>query len=288
MYEYLRTHPAVFANPVKKEFNHFNKDLTGGRTGIPDAESYLRYFEAWGEESYALDGSIWYLYSEEAAQQIADSCPDAKIVVMLRDPLQQIPSLHAQRVSSGNEPVDDLEAALALEAERAAGHHVPDDIHVPSGLLYRQVADYAPQLQRFLACFDPEQVHVMIFEDFKADPAAAYTGLLEFLGLPVELPESFAVVNPNDRPRSKTLQTVLKRLRRNRVTRQLVRRALPSQTLRLRLAKRVKMLNAKQVERDAMPDTLRDALVRDMTPAVLATEALLGRTLPWARETTGA
>ena len=58
------------------------------------------------------------------------------------------------------------------------------------------VREYAPQLEAWRARFDPAQIHVIVAEEFFADPAAAYRGVLDFLGLPMPArPPQFKAFN---------------------------------------------------------------------------------------------
>ncbi len=281
LYEYLGTHPEVFCSPLVKEFNHFNQDLTAGRSGVVSRADYLGYFKDAGSQRYAVDGSVWYLFSEAAAREIHGFCPSAKIIIALRDPVDQVASLHSQRLSTGNENISDLTAALAAETERRAGLRIPVGAHVPRGLLYREVASYCAQVQRFLELFPADNVHIMFYEDFRDDPEREYRKILNFLGLPPVMPGDFAIVNPNKAPRSLGLVRLAKRMARIGWLRAGVRAALPAERLRIGLGRWINRMNSRKGPRAPLPKDVQTGLRADFAADIARLETLLGRKLPW-------
>jgi len=74
---------------------------------------------------------------------------------------------------------------------------------------YVSRARYAPQIRRYLEAFGRANLHVDIFEEFFADPAPAYAGVCEFLGVSPTHSPPFVVHNPSGAPRSKLLSRAL-------------------------------------------------------------------------------
>ena len=196
--EYLRRHPQVFMS-TPKEPHYFGTDFDyyyapGERT----EEHYLRLFADAGEEHLAVgEASVWYLYSERAAAEIAAFRPDARAIVMLRNPVELVPSLHSQLVYTVDEDVRDPAAAWALQAARRRGEHLPPGVRVPAFLQYGAAAMLGAQLRRVYESFPRERVRVIVFDDFRADPAAVYRSTLDFLGVPDDGRTDFPRVNPN-------------------------------------------------------------------------------------------
>ena len=89
---------------------------------------------------------------------------------MLRNPVDAVDALHAHQVAAWLEDVWDLEQALALEEERKRGLHIPAWMNDPHKLFYRQTVDYAAQLQAYSEIFGWDNMHVIIYDDFKKDP----------------------------------------------------------------------------------------------------------------------
>lgn len=176
----LARHPEIFFSS-KKEPLTLATDLTHSKKF--DWLSYEALFEDAQNERYVGEGSIWYLYSKSAVQEIARMSPDARIIIMIREPVDMIRSLHRQFVKSGNEPIHQLEAALAAEPERKEGLFRLDVGHFPEGLFYREVVRYSRQISRFVETFGPENVHTIIYNDLVTSPVKTADSVFEFLRL---------------------------------------------------------------------------------------------------------
>ena len=139
---YLGEHPDVFMAPW--ELNYFGTDLNFLTvTGMPSRirlEDYLSTFSSHGGERYRGDHSVFYLYSCEAAREIQDFAPDARIVVVLRNPVDQMYSQHSELLYQGDENIRDFGAALEAEKDRSLGRRIPPGCRKPFALQYRAVA----------------------------------------------------------------------------------------------------------------------------------------------------
>ena len=122
MNDYLDQHPDVFM--AHKELHYFGNDLQV-KNRISEQE-YLQHFKDAVNEKIIGEASVWYLFSATAAKEIKSFSPDAKVLIMLRNPVDVIYSLHSQHLYDGNEDVLDFESALALDDERKAGRGIQD------------------------------------------------------------------------------------------------------------------------------------------------------------------
>lgn len=97
LHHYLSSHPFIFL-PAIKELNYFCFDLPKKMRKCYDFDSYRAFFS--DAPAGALTGEIsaWYVYSEEAVPQIMQLFPEAKIVVILRNPVEMARSLHGQHI----------------------------------------------------------------------------------------------------------------------------------------------------------------------------------------------
>ena len=125
---------------------------------------------------------------------IARARPDARIIAILREPASFLSSLHLQLLANHTEDETDFRKALALDEERRAGRAIPKWAFWPQAMIYSDRVRYVEQLRRYHAAFPPEQVLVIIYDDFRADNAAVLRRVLRFLDVdvdvPVEVPES--------------------------------------------------------------------------------------------------
>ena len=124
------------------------------------------------------------LMSSRAAKELAQFSPSARILIMLRNPVDMMHSLHALYLRTQNDELDDFGAAIAAEADRAQGRRLPPRCYFPEGLQYTRLGRYAAPVARFLRAFGSDRVHVIVFDDLVRDPAGEVRRLLAFLELP--------------------------------------------------------------------------------------------------------
>jgi hypothetical protein len=190
---YLGSHPDIFFSDPKEPL-YFCKDLEH-EWRTTDLDAYLSNFATASDERLIGEGSVWYLYSEKAAEEIKAFEPDAKIIVMLRDPISLISSLHRQFLFSGNENIRSMDDALAAEEARSEGRLIPPGAHFPRGLLYTSVVRFTDQVARYIDAFGREQVHVVLFDDFRKDTRSVFRGVMRFLEVDDSYTPEFAVHN---------------------------------------------------------------------------------------------
>jgi hypothetical protein len=182
MYAYLRQHPDIYGS-VHKEPHFFGSDLSLLAGAVREEDLYLQLFAGAGERRRVGEASVWYLLSKRAPGEIRAFAPEAKIIILLRDPVQMAYSLYTLFSRSGNEDMPTFEEALAAEPERREGRRLPGGVYFPEGLLYAEVARHAAKVERYLEVFGRDNVHCVVFDDLVEDTAAAYRGTLEFLGV---------------------------------------------------------------------------------------------------------
>ena len=204
--DYLSQWPEVFM-PDGKEFHHFADDLLRPDDGLRDRATYLELFRAAAPGQRVGEASAFHLLSTVAAQRIHAARPDAKIVVMLRNPLEVVPALHAQLVFNGEEPLTDLGAALDVGPDRTAGRGIPARARFGAKLCYLEVVRFATQLERFLDLFP--DLHVVVYDDFKRDTARSVREVARRLGIDPAFEPDLRVVNASRRVRSRRMQDLL-------------------------------------------------------------------------------
>ena len=200
LYHYLRQHPQVpplFPARQNIKGTYFF-DLHHGR----GERWYRSHFPARGrsrvpEEWVAGEASPYYLFHPLAAERAAASVPDAKIVVLLRDPVERAYSHFRERVRHGAEHLS-FEEAIEQEPARLDGEEARlarddgyrSDAH--QHLSYVAQGRYAVPLGRWLDRFPREQVLVVLSERFYEEPLLILRRVQRFLGLvprdPRELP----------------------------------------------------------------------------------------------------
>jgi hypothetical protein len=284
MNDYLKQHPEIYV-PDLKDIYFFGSDINStSRTNTK--EKYLSCFSRVNGEKRVGESSVWYLYSKLAATEIQTFCPTAKILIMLRNPIDMIYSLHNQFLYELLEDIIDFQGALDAEEDRKRGLRLPDDKYIRGRhftkelLFYREVAKYSQQIARYLDIFGRENVHVIIFDDFKRDAAKSYKEVLQFLEVNDSFQPEFHTINANKRLRSIALRKFL--LRRPRVAQWAVK--LIPHRLRHDLYHKLQTFNTVKESRPPIDPELRSLLQAEFAPEVEQLSRLLDRDLTyWSR-----
>jgi len=285
LYRMLREHPQIFM-PSLKEPLYFSSDMrlrfeTPRSEKVPQTlDAYLALFADAGADQLLGEASSSYLWSRTAAAAIAEAQPAARIVAVLREPASFLRSLHLQLVQIHVEAEGDFSKALALESARREGKRIPSRSHRPQLLLYSEHVRYVEQLRRYEQLFAPEQLLVIVYDDFRTDNEATVRSILRFLEVDDRAPIHAKEANPTVTVRSPRLHDLSQAvaLGRGPLTRGLnrtVKSLGPERTRQLvRLRERV-LMGAPPTPDDSVMLELR----RRYEPEVLALSEHLGRDL---------
>jgi len=273
MYEYLRLHPEIYFPDLKEPY-FFGSDLTY-RTPRLSRDEYLNLFAPASGVRRIGEASVTYLYSRLAAKEIKEFNENAKIIIMLRNPIEMIYALHSQVVFSGIEDITDFQAALDAENERKRGERIPSKCHIVDFLYYRDFVRYADQVKRYRDIFG-ENVWIILFDDFKKNVEGVYKDTLRFLDVDFSFqPNTFRVINQNKTHRNKWLIQLLQHPKVVQSTRFLI----PSYTWRQHLAEHVKRLTFRETKRTPMPEFLKKQLQEEFRGDIERLEEVIGRDL---------
>jgi len=206
--EYLRSHTNVFMSQPK-EPRFFIRDIRP-YTYYNTMKRYLSLFEMAGEKHFAVgEASTQYLASRKAITEIKRFRPDAKIIIMVRNPLEMIPSYHWQLVNVSVEKIEDFETAWRSQERRRQDHNL-DSSHPYTYLTqYREFGALGCLVKRWLEAFPREQVKIIVYDDFCSNIRDVYTGVLEFLSVPDDNREIFPIFNPRKKARSNLIKALV-------------------------------------------------------------------------------
>ncbi|MCU0287097.1 MAG: sulfotransferase [Acidobacteria bacterium] len=262
LYTYLKQHPDIFLS-LYKEPHFFGKDLTPNVYAILDEEIYYSLFaHAQGKKAIG-EGSVWYLTSKTAASEIKTFNPKAKIIIMLRDPLGMIYSLHSLYVRTGNEDRIDFQEAVSLQEERMEGKAIPTACYFPEGLLYMEVGQYYEKIKRFAGAFGMERLHFVIFDDFAANTAQSFKETLAFLEVDEHFQAEFDLAKADALIRPMVLQQL--------------RHAHPE--VKKKLSTKTGLKAHKSPARASLPPEFKNRLTAFFKEDIEKTGALIGRDL---------
>lgn len=203
LYGWLRAHPDVYM-PELKEPHYHSTDLPGLRE-VKTPEAYCALFAAAPPDALLGEASASYFQSGAAVPRILESRPEARFVVILRDPVEMAHAMHGEKFANLSEDVEDFEEAWRVQWVRAEGERVPLRVREPRTLQYEQVCAIGAQLERFMARVPEDQRLVLLMDDLRANPGRVHARLLAFLGLrSIPLPDR-APANASHRLRSRRL-----------------------------------------------------------------------------------
>lgn len=275
--EYLSSHPDFFV-PALKEPGYFSVDYPGMRVIKEEADYLSLYAKAPASVSRLCDASVTYLMSECAISRILEFQPDARFVVILRNPLDLIAAEHSQMLVTGIEDQENLETAWELQHVRARGQYITPGCIEPKLLQYANTASNGRHVQRLFNLAGRENVHIVIFDDFVEDTRKVYLEVLDFLGLQDDGRKEFPVINENRVRRS----VLLTRLIHSQYSplhhlKPLLKRKLEG--LWYRIAATLYSLTGRKEPRGLISPSLAARILHQMEEDTLLLEQLLGRSL---------
>jgi hypothetical protein len=198
----LAQHPAVFTTqPKEPKFWLCDGAPPPAWSGPGDKHSqqewiwrdheYAALFEPAGADQLRCESTAFYLWSRGAHRRIAESLPDAKLIAVVRDPIDRAYSNWMHLWSDGLEVEADFETAFQLQDERVRAGWAPF-------WRYRELGLYGEQLEHLFTYVDPSRVLVIRYRDIVDDPRAAVDRTCRFLGIEEGLVDTI----PRDNHRS--------------------------------------------------------------------------------------
>jgi hypothetical protein len=213
LHQYLAQHPGLYMSPIKEP--HFFSDevrirnfdpvmkakaearATGLRAWldgptrrpfsggpIETRADYISLFREAGPLRRAGESSTCYLWSPTAPRNIAEHVPHARILAVLRNPIDRAFSQYAHMLSFAGTPIAFREYIdTALESRSSVFSEIYPLLNF--GL-------YGGQLARWLLHFPRERIHVALYDDFKRDPATFLRTIFRFLGVDTAFTPDFS------------------------------------------------------------------------------------------------
>jgi hypothetical protein len=185
----LAQHPGLYLSPVKEPKFYLcegHRPSGVGQRGPGDAHSAREWI--WRRERYEVlfdaappgrpkgESTPFYLYDRAAQRRIHADVPNAKLLVVVRDPVDRAYSNWMHLWSDGLEPIDDFARAWDAEDERIAAGWAPF-------WHYRRLGLYGEQLRDLVGLFGAGQVHVLRYRDLVERPTEALDLVCRFLGV---------------------------------------------------------------------------------------------------------
>lgn len=267
LHDVLDKHPKIQMCPVK-EPNYFSKDIEienfcldqknrfknqsvkfeqDGKVKprhklyVKDLDLYMRLFADFNDKSaqYIGESSVSYLYSKVAAEQIYSFNSQAKIIIILRDPIDRAYSHFLMDTKVGRNKSMNFIEAVELDLKSPTKDWENDHLYIDLGLYYLQV-------KRYLELFPRKNILILNYDEFKLDNKKVLDIIGRFLGV-TDLSENTSIQKKNIAkvPRN----ALIKRLFRSNRVKQISRKIFSSRirsTLKNQLltSRKVPLLNA--------------------------------------------
>ena len=198
MYKYLGRHPQI-APSLRKETEYFTIDYDKGeswyRAHFP-LRARGKMARLMGKRRVSFEATPDYLFDPRAPQRLADLLPDAKLIIMLRDPVERAFSHYHHNVRLGLEPLSFRDAIAAQDARIAADIATMRDNPFDRVVNYRRYSyllrgHYGEQIARWFDLFDRDRFLFIVAEDFFEHPEDPLHSLEEFVGVETWSPPDF-------------------------------------------------------------------------------------------------
>lgn len=218
LYRYFNQHPDVYMSPIK-ETNFFALEGTTpnycgpgdaqaptNRLSITHIDDYRAQFDGVSTERAIGEASPMYLYCPEAAERIHHYLPQARLIVILRQPAARAFSNFLHLVRDGRERTQDFSKVWAQEPKRIQANWAPI-WHI------RQHGFYYQQLKRYFALFNQEHIKVILHEDLVKSPEQTLARLFDYIGVDTSFQVDFSRrPNQSGIPKNKIARGLARRL----------------------------------------------------------------------------
>src|SRR5215211_5523906 len=269
LYYYLEQHPEIYMSPVKEPNFFSSQERENAADAVTNIGTYQHLFRGGSGEKAIGEASHSYLYEPSAAAEIRRHVPEARLIAILRNPIDRAYSHFLHMVRSGAEPLDDFAQALREEKVGVHKERTFQD-YIGRGLYY-------DQLERYFGTFPREQIRVYLYEDLRDAPIRTVQDAFRFLKVDDSLvPDVSLRRNVSGHPKYKALDALLRSQGRIKHAAKIY---LPAR-MRWRLSKAFDDLKTRNlVEPPPLRSEARQQLIRVYREDILRLQDLLYRDL---------
>jgi hypothetical protein len=281
MYHYVRQHPQAAVSSIREPkflmyAGHLQIPIRGKTPPfkVLTREAYEALYSGYEDRMARMDISpSYFVFPEQSILGIRQYVPEAKMIVIYRQPADRGYSNYLMHVRMGDEPLATY--AEALEAEQAGLPRTRGQIRT-----YFDRGLYLQRTKRFLESFPREKFLFMLYDDLVADQNKFLEEIFTFLGIqPGFRPDTSRRHNAGAWPRSLLVHRLVTSM--NPVKKSLVRRLPPG--FRKSLERKIHAVNLNTPPK--LDRELRRELTRKYREDILGLQDLLGRDLsPWMAE----
>lgn len=267
LYEYLRQIPEVYLSPIKEpHFFTVYYPSKFDKKPVHEKEKYLDLFKNVKKEKAIGEFSVTYLADPEVPKKIKKEIPDAKIIVIIRNPIERAFSNYLGLLNRG------LEQQGFIERIKEEQKLIEKNIHGEPYVL--GPGFYHKHIKRYYDFFGSKQVKVLIFEEMSKDPLPIVEKILEFLEITTNVKQiNFKIHNAYSPPKNKLAKIILS----SNLVKSTAVKVVP-QSLRRNIRESI-LTN--QIEKPKMTNKEKDILKNIYWDDVKELQKMLGMKLPW-------
>lgn len=275
LHHYVSFHPQVYMSEIKEPHyfcnDQFPHEFSGpgdqgfSRNRLRTLEQYIQLFEAGKDMTIRGESSVYYLYFPHVAERIYQFNPDAKIVLVLRNPADRAFSAYMHTVRDGRETLS-FEEALHQEATRR-------DMGYQPLWWYRELGLYSIQVERYLRMFSQKQLKIILYEDLSDDTERVIYDIWRFLGLKQDITIDPSVrLNESGVPISRSMYNFFAK---PNPVKELLKKVLPT-TFHQRLGQQAKLMTLQKL---SMNETTKKNLINFYSHDMMKLQSMIERDL---------
>ena len=201
-YNWLSQHPEISAPVGLKDIEFFIRPEYYQDKGFEFLSE--RYGKEYKDEKIILQGCVHYIFFEEAISRIKDLNKNAKLILILRNPVERAISAYNYAKKFNYESLS-MKDAFKQENKRMESN----DIRALSELTYINHSLYYKQIKTIYKYFPKNHLHIIFYEDIKADAQKEIKKTLDFLKVDNKFQIDFKIYNNTGKVRNKTFQRIV-------------------------------------------------------------------------------
>jgi hypothetical protein len=276
LHEYLSQIPDVFMSKLKEPYYFMTRwddssIIRGMR--VRNKEEYLRLFRKAKGYSAIGESTPLYLWDPGTPAKISEIVPDAKIIMILRNPIDRAFSHYLYMIRFGFEQSSDFYEALKND------YNNPQKV-VGLSHLYIDFGLYAEQVKRYLDVFGKRNVMVLIYEEFIKETRTSLENVLEFLETSSTIPANTKLTAYNQHSFSTPSKLLMRLVKYSSSSHTLNRmtQAIPSSLKNFVLDR----LLLNRADKPRISDDAFSFLASIYHDDAIRLSRILNRTLPWS------
>ncbi len=284
LYKYLGQHPDIYMSLYKEphffSFEGEKMNFQGPRDRammrymtVNDPDEYRALFDGVTTEVAIGEASPMYLYLPGTAGRIQQHVPEAKLIVVLRNPVDRAYSNFLHMVRDNREPCEEFEQALEDEPGRIEENWY-------ASWHYKQMGFYYEQLKRYFELFEREQIRIYLYEDLNFDAVATLQDIFRFLEVDDSfVPDVSVRYNESGVHKNRSLKNIHTYLLKPDALKSVLKPLIPRRLRRSVISSLVGGIRERNLSKPSCRPEIHAQLIGDYREDILKLEGLIGRDL---------